>query len=611
MTTSLKRFTLLMLLMLGVIALAAAQQPSFSLIQPRNVVQGRNFALTFRLSDGDANPPAAPQLKGCTLLFGPAVSTMSSTQIVNGRITSSSSVDFSFTYRADEPGTVDVPELTVSSEGKTLKSRPASFQILPSDEPRQSGGSQNGGRPSASIDDPSTQTPGRISSDDLLVRVSFSKSSVYEQEPVVATIKVYTKYDISSFMPTAQPAFDGFLCEELPVSNETSIEHYNGSNYHTAVLKKLLLYPQKAGQLSVNSGKYDVSIVQYETVNMGFFRTQRPVEKQVTTSSNAATLSVKALPEPRPAGFNGAVGQFSVSTSLEPELMRTNEASVYSYIVKGTGNIKYLSEPSVQFPVGIDAYTPKTDIKTNLVGGGTNMSGIYRTDYTIVPQEVGAFTIEGVPFIYFDPSTGKYETVDVASTPIKVLRGTGSAAATEQREIEGSINDILHIRPSDSQPRSHSMSYVLRSAVYPVAYAVVILALLVVVVVYRRHIRLQADVTGRKLAKAGRVANKRLRDARAAMNAHENDRFYASLAKALWGYLSDKLQISASQLVRDNVAEKLLAYGLTQEQTDNVLEVLDRCEMARFTPQTSDDEVAEIYRRATAVIKNIEDVRRK
>ncbi len=144
---------------------------------------------------------------------------------------------------------------------------------------------------------------------------------------MVATIKVYTKHDISSFMSTTQPPSKASLCEELPVSLETSMEHYNGQNYHTAVLKRLLLYPSESGQaFSVNSGKYDVTIVQYETVNMGFFRTQRPVEREVTTSSNVATLNVKALPEPRPAGFNGAVGHFSVNTRLEPELMRTNEA---------------------------------------------------------------------------------------------------------------------------------------------------------------------------------------------------------------------------------------------------------------------------------------------
>lgn len=599
----------ILLLLLAVVALAAsAQQPSFSLIPPRNVVQGRNFSLTFRLSDGDANPPAAPQLKGCTLLYGPAMSTMQSTQIINGRMSTSSSVDFSFTYRADTPGSVDVPEVSVSCEGKTLRSRSASFQILPSDQPSAAQGNATapGGQQAVT---PSAQSNGRISPDDLLVRVSFSKGSVYEQEPVVATIKVYTKYDISSFLPTTQPAFEGFLCEELPVTLETSIEHYNGQNYHTAVLKRLLLYPQKAGKLSVNSGKYDVTIVQYESVNMGFFRTQRPVEREVTTSSNAATLTVKELPKPAPAGFNGAVGRFSVSTTLEPELMRTNEASVYSYIVKGRGNIKYLSEPTVQFPAGIDTYTPKTEINAN-VTGGSNMSGTFTSLYTIVPQEVGNFTIEGVPFVYFDPETERYETVEVPDTPIKVLRGNSSAAAPQQATIDNVINDILHIKPIDSERQRHEIDYTFGKTYYWLAYALTAIILVLLVVVYRRHIRRQADVSGRKLAKAGRVATKRLREARAAMNAHDNDRFYASLAKALWGYISDKLSISASQLTRDNVAEKLRAYGLPEEATERVIDVLDQCEMARFTPDHSDAEIAGLYDQATAAIKNIEDVKK-
>lgn len=602
-----KRFILFAFILVTALC-AVAQQVSFGLVPPRNVVQGRNFALTFRVTNGDANPPSAPKLKGCTLLFGPATSTMQSTEIINNRMTTSSSIDFSYTYRADEPGTVEVPEVTVTSNGKTLRSRAASFQILPDDSPR--GGNGGGQAPAQDYDGVSASSPGRISADDLLVRVSFSKSSVYEQEPVVATIKVYTKYDISSFMPTTQPAFEGFLTEELPVSMETSIEHYNGTNYHTAVLKRLLLYPQKAGKLSVNSGKYDVTLVQYETVNMGFFRTQRPVEKNVTTSSNAATLNVKPLPEPRPAGFSGAVGQFSVSTTLEPELMRTNEASVYSYIVKGTGNIKYLSEPAVQFPAGIDAYTPKTDVTANVVGG-TNMSGTYRTDFTIVPQEVGSFTIEGVPFVYFDPSADKYVTIDVPSTPIKVLRGTSAPVDVRQNELNTGIDDILHIKSSASEGQHKSRSFIYEKAGYWWAYVAVLMLLVLAVVLYRRQLRLRSDVSGRRLAKAGRVATKRLREARAAMNSHRSDEFYAALAKALWGYISDKLSISASQLTRDNVAEKLHAYGLSDADTDNVLRVLDECEMARFTPQHSDAEIASLYDSASAAIKNIEDVKKR
>lgn len=606
----LKRFILSILLIAAVFPCVLAQA-SFNIVSPRNVVAGRNFNITFRLSDGEANPPAAPELEHCTLLYGPSVSTMQSTQIVNGRMTSSSSVDFSFVYRADTPGDVNVPSVSVNCEGKALRSKAASFKILPPDNASGAGAGQSAA-PSAGAG--AGQSSGdvdmSVSSNDLIVRVSFSKSSVYEQEPVVATIKVYTKYDISSFLVKTQPEFEGFLTEELPTSQEVGLEHFNGQNYHTVVLKKLLLYPQKAGRLNVNTGKYDVTIVKYETVNMGFFRTQRPVERQITTSSNAASLTVKALPEPKPAGFNGAVGEFDVRTTIGPEILRTNEAAVYSYIIKGRGNIKYLNDPTVQFPSGIDTYTPKNEISSNLVGGGSDMSGTFQANFTFVPQEVGNFVIEGQPFVYFNPESGQYKTVEVAGSPIKVLRGNSVAAAAPQTAIDKAIDDILHIKVTDSQKQSHKVQYVFGRTYYWLAYVIAVLILVALVFIYRRHIRLKADVVGQRLAKASRVAAKRLKSAREFMDKHENEKFYASLASALWGYISDKLSISPSQLTRDNVEMKLTEYGLGQEATGNVLDVLDRCEMARFTP-TSDSDVAELYQLATKAINQIENVKKR
>lgn len=603
-----KRFTIITLAILAFALSAIAQDATFSLLQPRNVVEGRNFMLTFRLTDGEAgNPPAAPQLENCTLLYGPSTSTMQSTQIINGRMSSTSSIDYSFTYRADAPGTVNVPELSISSGGKTLRSRAASFKILPSDQP--SSGNSNPQQGGAAPSSQGSVAP--VNADDIIVAVSFSKSTVYEQEPVVATIKVYTKYNINSFMPTTQPAFEGFLTEELPVTMESSLEHYNGQNYYTAVLKRLLLYPQKSGKLTVNSGKYDITIEQYETVNMGFFTTRRPVEKRLVTSSNQASITVKPLPEPRPEGFTGAVGRFSVSTSLDPEILRTNEAAVYTYTVKGQGNVKFLHEPTVQFPAGFDTYSPKTEIDANVIGGGTNMSGTFSTLFTFVPQEVGNFTIEGTPFVYFNPESGTYETVGVPEMPIKVLRGNSSAPAVQQQtNIDNVIDDILHIKPIKAENQTHELNYTFRSSMYWLAYIIVALILIGLIFVYRRNIRLNADIAGRKLAKASKVATKRLKEARGHMDRHEKDEFYASLAKALWGYISDKLSIAPSQLTRDNVAQKLTEYGVPENDTNRILDVLDQCEMARFTP-SSDQQISEIYSQATEAIKAIEDIKKR
>ncbi len=375
------------------------------------------------------------------------------------------------------------------------------------------------------------------------------------------------------------------------------------------MLKRCLLYPQKNGKLTVNSGKYELTIQQYETVDMGYFRTQRPVERQITTESNAASIIIEPLPEPKPAGFNGAVGRFTVSTDLQPELLKTNEAATYSYIIKGTGNIKYLKEPVIDFPSSIDTYTPKTDIDTHIAGANT--TGTFRIDYTIVPQEVGKFTIPGTPFSYFDIDKKQYVTLDTKSYDINVARGASTSAVVEQRAIDKTIDDILHIKPSGSENQFYTPVFVFNKLYYWLAFVIVVMILVGVVIVYRRRLKFNADISGKKLARANRVAVRRLKQARAFMNTHENEKFYAELSKAMWGYLSDKLGIAPSQLVRDNIAQKLQDFGAGTEDIDNIIDVLDQCEMARFTPSHTDSEVSDLYGRAGAAIKGLEDVKKR
>ncbi len=600
------RFAILMVCIMAVTS--AIAQTSFKVISPGNVIAGRNFSLTFRLSNGEANAPKPPELKGCDLLYGPSVSTMSSSQYINGRMSSSMSVDFTYMYKAVTPGKVNVPEVTINSGGKSYTSSATSFEILPPDRQVQQGQQQGQqSRPQVAADDPSTQRPGSVSPNDLFVRVSFSKTHAYEQEAVMATIKVYTKYSITSFLVTQQPLFDGFLSEELPVNLEVNLENYNGQNYNTAVLKRCLLYPQKSGKLTVNSGKYDITIQQFELVNMGFFTTQRPVERQITTESNMASIVIDPLPEPKPTGFNGAVGNFTASVELNPELLRTNEAAVYSYTVKGTGNIRYLKQPVIEFPAGIDQYTPKTDIDARIVGANT--SGTYKVDYTIVPQEAGKVVIPGTPFVYFDLDKNEYVTIDTRSFDLNIARGASTSTVVEQKAIDKTMHDILHIKPLTGK-QSKETAYVFHNGLYWAAFIVGILVLVAIAVIYRRQLKFNADVKGKRHARANRMAAKKLKTAREYMKSHQNDKFYAELAKAMWGYISDKLGIAPSQLLRDNISSQLADYGASQQTVDEVLNVLDECEMARFTPQHSDQEVAQLYDNAVNAIKNLEDVKK-
>lgn len=598
------RFNILFLIAL--LPLVAMAQVSLRVQAPRQVVEGRKFSVTFRLSNASANAPTPPTLNNCKFVYGPSTSTMSSTQIINGQVSSSTSIDFTYTYLAEKAGEVSIPEVSVNADGKKVTSSPAHFTILP---PDKNAGSQQGGYGGAQVDDISTHTPRKISSDDMFVRINLSKASVYEQEAVIATMKVYTKYNISSFRATAQPTFEGFLSEELDVPNQIEQEHYNGQNYTTAVLKRCILYPQKTGNLTITSGKFEVTIVQYELVSNGFFQTRRPVEQQVVTQSNNATVHVLPLPEPRPASFNGAVGRFTASATMSPTELRTNEAATYTFKVDGTGNIKYLKTPTIDIPAGVDQYTPKTDINARF--NGSNITGSYSVVYTLVPQEPGKFAIPAWDFTYFNPESKEYVTIPIEGYDVKVAQGASTSAVTEQTSIKKEMTDILHIKSSSASAQQKVPYRIYHSVVYWMLYVAAALALLAVILIYRRNVKLRADVRGRKLARANRVASKRLRAAKRLMSAHDAERFHAELSRALWGYISDKLGIPASQLVRDNIADRLNSYGVAPEAISEIISILDDCEMARFTPGSSSDEaLANLYDKAVAAIKSVEDTKK-
>lgn len=379
MTT--KRFNILILFILGLFLSASAQDVSFSVNSPGNVIQGRRFALTFRLKNAQAAAPKAPRLDHCELLYGPAVSTMQSSSFVNGNVSQSLSVDYTFTYVAQEAGTVTVPPVAIQANGKRLASKELTFTIYPADKDNSSSASgQQGARPQVHVDDIDTQTPGPISPQDLFVHIFLSRDRVYEQEAIIATIKVYTKFRISGFLANTQPSFDNFISEELPVNSELQPDHYNGQNYYSAELKKAIIYPQKSGKLTITSGKYDITVVQYQNVSMGFWTTREPVERKVVTSSNSVNITVDPLPEPRPANFSGAVGDFRISSDLSPERLLTNEAANLDVTITGTGNIKLIPEPVIEFPHGFDEYTPKKDVDARF--NGSNMTGTAKINYT-------------------------------------------------------------------------------------------------------------------------------------------------------------------------------------------------------------------------------------
>ncbi|MDE7153820.1 MAG: BatD family protein [Muribaculaceae bacterium] len=599
-----KRFTILLSLLLAAVTmtLSAAE---FTVIPPRTVIAGQRFTVTYRLKNADSDGTAlkVPEIDGCKLLYGPATSTMKSYQIINGRQSSSTTVDYTYTYLAEKEGTYTIEPASINADGKTMRSSTASFKVLPPDVTTQSGNRQTDRQ------SPASSEVRDVTQKDVFIRILLNKKQVYEQEAVECTMKLYTKLNVNNISAQSPPTFDGFLIEDVDLpANINDTEHIDGQNYMTAVLRKYIIFPQKSGKLTINSGKYDIEVVQYETVHMGYFPTRRPVVKTVHVAPGNLEINVNRLPDGAPAGFTGAVGNYALKTDISTESLRTNEAATLTVTVKGSGNIKYLKEPVVDFPTEFEQYTPKQDINVHVAGN--NVAGSNITEYTFVPQSVGDFNIPPVTFVYFNPSSGKYETLTSGGYHVKVAKGVNSVSTTTaQQDITAKNNDILHIKTGDkSQSKNHEP--VIHSPIYWIFYILLIILLATSIFLYSKHVKFNADVTGVKKARANKVAKRRLKDAERAMKLHQTDKFYAELLQALWGYLSDKLSIPASQLTRQNIQQNLTDYHTPQSLIDRVIALLDECEMARFTPDITNESVETTYREVSDVINEMENMKK-
>lgn len=585
--------------------LCALAQVSFTVDAPRQVIEGNKFTITYVLRNGEGSSFQEPKVEGTTKLFGPATSRSYSSQWVNGVSSSSTSEEYAVTYRADKAGKYNVAAAKVQVDGKTYSTQPFTLEILPPDRTAQNG---QGG---VQIDNYDSQRAGKeVGADDLFIRINLSKSSAYEQEAVVCTIKLYTKYQVSQFMPTLQPSFNGFLIEELPITSSlNNVERVNGQNYMVAELKKCILFPQQSGELEITSGNYDVTVVQYEAVRTLFGTMRQPVERQLSIKSNSQKINIKALPAPRPASFSGAVGKFSVETEIKPPVLKTYEASTLSYKVTGQGNIKYLKAPKIQFPAQFDVYDPQNNADAK--PSGSTVSGTMTFEYTFIPQYVGKYEIPATEFTYFDPSAGKYVTLNTPKYDLSVAKGSGTAAQVSvDNNIEQKNTDILHIKTGDLGLQKEHVSFV-AGWTYWLWYVLPTILLAAILIYYRKLLKERQNMALMRTKHANKLAKKRLKQAKAYMAANDSGKFYAELLNAIWGYLSDKLGIPVSELNKENIASVLASREVDDGTVTMLMELLDKCEFAQYAPELADSGIGETYNKAVEVMDKLETVKKK
>ncbi len=594
-----RHIILAMLLSVASVAFGASVRLSVDAPRGKRAIEvGDIFYITYEVSNLDAAPSRPSAVDGAKVMYFDRTGQSTSVTSVNGKVTQSSSFIYTLTLRAQKEGSYTFGPVSVGG----VKSNQISYHIGHASARQQ----QQPGPQASASGAPDSGKPKFIGKGDgnLYLRANVSKSTAYEQEALVYTVKLYTTYDAIKFIgATAAPKFENFVVEESKdVSSSLSYETVNGKTYATAIIARYIIFPQMAGTLKITGNTYTVSVDEREYFHDPWFgRMSVPKPLQLNVTPNDLQVKVNPLPLPKPADFSGGVGEFKITSSLPQQQFMSNQAASIVYTVTGTGNLKYVTLPDLNklYPSQLEVYSATPEV--NATVGSSNVSGSSRFDYSFMPLESGSFSIPSVTLTYFNPRSGVYEKSTALGYQINVGQGKGSAKS--QTLARKSFDDKL--MPVDMNLTPHYRPYV-RGFAFWLWYIVPVALLIASVIYYRRYLRLNSDIMAVRSRKAGSIARKSLRKAEQCLRRDDGDHFYDEMLTALWGYLSHKLRMPTSELSRDNVRSVLEEYGAAHESIDALISLLDECEFAKYSSSSSSVSMRQVYDEGVNVINQLE-----
>lgn len=600
-----KKVILLFILIINVMGAWADEKITFTASAPEAVVSGDQFRLTYTINSQKVRDFRTPNIKGFDVLMGPSRSTQSSTQIINGNVTSTSTITFTYILMAEKEGTYSIPGATIVANGNNYTSNSVSIKVLPPDQSATAGSTGNTSR--------NRSHSGTITDKELFITATASKTNVYEQEAILLTYKVYTQVNLTGLRGD-MPDLKGFHTQEveLPTQKTFSLEHYNGRNYNTTIWSQYVLFPQQSGKLEIPSITFEGTVSQMVASADpfdAFFNGGSHINVKKNIVTPKVVINVKELPAGKPANFSGGVGEFTLSSSINAQELKTNDAVTIKLIISGTGNMKLINTPEVGFPKDFEIYDPKVDNKFNLTREG--LAGSKIIEYLAIPRHAGNYTIPPIEFSYFDLKSQSYKTLKTNAYVLNVTKGEGNADQvvanfTGKEDLKVLGKDIRYIKTGNTN-LSKKGDYLFGSTLYYMWYIIPFVLFVTILIIYRKQAIENANVTKVRTKKANKVATKRMKNAGKLLAEKKTEPFYDEVLKALWGYISDKLSIPVSQLSKDNIEEELTRYGVSEELIKVFINTLNECEFARYAPGNQNEAMDKVYTSAIDVISKMEN----
>ena len=559
-------------------------------VSKNNLGVNENLRVDFKMNkDGDNFNP--PSFDGFRVVGGPNQSVSNSW--ING--VRSFTKTYSYFLTPIKKGKFTIGQASIEIDGDIYKTLPVQIQVSEAVQSSLSPGS-----------------PSSVLNDDIELNIEVSKSETYLNEPISVEFKLLfnPKINVTNLGEIDSPEFNNFWSQNIKIPRlEIKSTSYKGQRYNYVTWKRALLFPQKSGNLELLPLTLDVT-VDVPTNRRDFFGNVIYTQTSKKVSSKKKNIKVKEFPsEGKPESFNGAVGKFDVSLFSSKSELKATESFQLELKVNGRGNLKLFSLPEIKVPSSLEKYDPefKEDIKSSISG----MNGQISNTYTIVPQFQGKYPIPAVEFSYFDPEAKKYVTIKTNESIVDVTEGpmnsdftNNSGLSSNQNNTIQTIGQFNYIKLS-SKFSSINSKKLLDSKLWLYTLLSIPFLIFIVIILLIKVNRKSISDSDLITKNAEKLARKYLENAKIDISNKES--FYSSLDQALFNFFKSKYMIRKEDFSKDKIKSILIKENISEKVINDVIELIESCEIARYTPASADD-MDKDYEKAVQILTNFENV---
>ncbi|MBQ2374746.1 MAG: protein BatD [Alistipes sp.] len=584
---------------------------TFEIKTPLMVSVGEPFRVEFVLTNGkpDKDSFSAPNFTeiGLDVLAGPTTSTARSFQSINGKSSSTSTFTITYVVAAQKAGNITIGSAHVVSDNKELSTKATPIEAIEESQQQTTNAAAEQGN----------ALQNQLAQDDILIRLNLSRNTVYKGEPILASLTLYTRASIAGLEDAKLPSFNGFWSQELSTEKyQPQRQTVNGKVYDSQVIKEYLLYPQQSGEITIEpttlTAVAQIVMRSNKTFDPFFGGGTEIYNVKRKLSTGAITLNVKELPAGAPASFTGAVGSFSMKASLPPTELQANSAASYNVEIAGTGNLTFLQQPKLELPSSFELYNVRSTESIQTSTAGTK--GYRRFEYPFIARAEGEYDIKPIEFTYFSPEKESYITLSSEALHINITPDPQAGSSLTTQIISGVAkenvrqlgSDIRFIKLGRAQLHS-SASPLMLSSTYFTLLTLILVAFVALYYTMRRRIRDSHNTVLIRTRRANKVAVQRFRMAEKYMCENNRHAFYEEMLRALWGYMSDKLNIPVSSLTKENIREELQRKGCPNDVAKLYTDIISRCDEAQYSPIES-VQMNRVYEEGVGIISRIESI---